>query len=114
MSREPEQVGVIVEDVIEQIQREVYGPPIDLRTCGPEVRRGYDQGSRDGFDRGYGVGQREAYDAGHADGWRAGAAFAARSDELTEQTRATIEASIEAFRADHEKRRNALSGGGAR
>lgn len=60
------------------------------------------------------VSYRAAYGHGYADGWRAGAAFAARSDELSEQTRATIVAGIEAFRADHEKRRAALQGGGAR
>lgn len=56
---------------------------------------------------------RRAYQHGYVDGWRAGGAFAARSDELSEQTRRTITASIEAFRADHERRRAAI-GGGAR
>ena len=59
------------------------------------------------------VSYRAAYGHGYADGWKAGAAFQRRSDELTEQTRATITAGIEAFRADHERRRAAI-GGGAR
>ena len=57
---------------------------------------------------------RRAYQDGYADGWRAGAAFQVRSDELTDRTRATIVAGIETFRRDHERRRAALSGGGAR
>lgn len=57
---------------------------------------------------------RDLYDWGYADGWRAGAAFAVRSDQLNEQTRRTIVANVEAFRADVERRRAALSGGGAR
>lgn len=60
------------------------------------------------------VSYRDAYDHGFADGWRAGAAFERRSEELTEQTRATIRENVERFRADVERRRAALSGGGAR
>lgn len=60
------------------------------------------------------VSYRAAYEHGYVDGWRAGGAFMVRSDEITEQTRATISAGVAAFRADVERRRNALSGGGAR
>lgn len=57
---------------------------------------------------------RGAYGDGYVDGWRAGAAFQVRSDELTEATRRAVLANVAAFREDHEKRRKALSGGGAR
>lgn len=113
MTRDPVPVGTVVYEVVEQIQRTVYGDPINLLTCSDEVRRGYDQGSRDGFDRGIGAGQREAYDAGYAVGFREGQAFTERSTAATEQTAALIEAGVRRFREDHEQRRRHV-GGGAR
>lgn len=96
MTREPVPVGDLAEDLLEAIERDTYGEPIDLATCSAAERRAFWWG----------------HHVGHGEGWRAGERFARTSVELTAYAAAEFARNVEAFREDHERRRTALGGDG--
>ena len=96
MSGQPVPVGVVVEEVVEQISRDTFGEPLDLVACSDAERRAYWWG----------------HHVGHGEGWRAGERFARTSAELTAYAAAEFARNVEAFRADHERRQQQHVGGG--